>query len=80
MFESPESYIPDLVDYFNLEFFGAEWKKEANIFTVKDFTFSDEIIVNDVATLFYQVAGETICGTISSYNHGIMIGMDHLPI
>ncbi len=78
-FESPESYIPDIVVYFNLEFFGADWKNQANIFTVNDFIFIDEFIVNGVLTLFYKVHGESISGTISVCNGGVMIGMDTLP-
>ena len=79
MFESPEAYIQSLVEYFNLEFFGAAWKNESKAFTINDITFIGEVIVNDVVTLFYKVAGETICGTISSYNEGILFGMDYLP-
>ncbi len=79
MFESPESYVQSLVKYFNLEFFGAGCEDETKLLTVNDFIFEGEFIVNDVATLFYKVAGETICGTVTNYNGGIMIGMDNLP-
>lgn len=79
MLKDPESYIQSLTEYFNFEFFGAAWNNVPNAFTLNDFNFINKFTVNDVETLFYKVAGQSICGTVSINNGGIMIGMDNLP-